>query len=282
MNKVAVILFSLAVVAAGLSSCGGSKKSVGTKSDYKEESVEEPVRKSLYSPQTVADSNTEWQDATISGTMTVGTTSSLRSSVQIKMIKGKSVSISIRPLLGIEMGKIYFSGDTVTVVDKYHKVYVQESIGGLLGGSIDVATLQSLLLSRPFLIGDGGISDSNRKKIKGTESDANGNWVLSPKEQDGVVAYNFDMKGNNISHFNVIVPPAMQYSMNFSRYMNTPKGLVAGLIDAEIPLPGITVMFELQYGGSIKWDSGITDAIAIPANCDKLDFADVMKLISGR
>ncbi len=267
-----------------LASCG-SKKDVVSQGDY-EDGMGSSVEGVKYNVNTVAESKYEWTDVTISGSLSVGAANAgtLSSAMVMKMVKGKSISISIRPILGIEMGKIYFADDTVTVVDKYHKAYLKEPIGSFLGSYIDIPTLQSLFLSRPFVIGKGEVDRSNRKDMKGSENKENGEWVLSPAKQNDYFAYNFDMSGNNIKHFNVIVgSPSLSgtYAMNFGGYKLTAKGIVATLIDAQIPVSGTTASFKLQYGKSITWDGGISDGINIPSGATHYDFADILKMVAS-
>lgn len=285
MNRKILQYISALCCAVLLLSCGPAKKTVESDAGYTEERYGSGDRKqkSDYDVKTVVENNSDWQDITISGTLSIGTTSSLSSAVVIKMIKDKSVSISIRPILGIEMGKIYFAGDTLTVVDKYHKAYVKESISSLLGDYINVPVLQNLLLSRPFLIGEGAVTADNSDNFKSSDGKDSENWVLSPKKQYGDFAYNFDMRGNNVSHFNIVVATSRvtgSYAMNFGNYKYTENGIMATEINASVPVSGIEVSLDLNYGKSIKWNTGADDSITVSSGFKRYGFADIMNLIS--
>ena len=267
----------------GIASCGSHKSGyVAEGYEYEEEaSGDSGSVVEQYDMASVIGSRQEWDDVTISGNMVVGFGSSMKSAVVIRMIRDKSVSISIRPILGIEMGKIYFEGDTVTVVDKYHKAYLQEPIGNVLGDYLNVSTLQSLLLSYPFVVGDGALREDNCGEMD-TADGGNGKWLIFPKEQNPLMAYSFDMEGTDLRHFNVAVGNGAEgnaYSVNFGRHEFTGRGTFATMIEANIPLAGNNAYFELSYK-SLKWDSGFADAVTIPSGARRYAFKDIIKMIS--
>ena len=138
MNRYFIRIFVIVVIAVFTFSCKTAKLSDSDKYESK----------AVFTPKTFAEAHPDWADVTINGKVDIG----VSSSVVIKMVKGKSLSISLRPILGMEIGKLYFEGDTVTVVDKYHKAFMKESIGSFIGEYVTVETLQSLFLAKPFII----------------------------------------------------------------------------------------------------------------------------------
>ena len=124
MNKSSIIIALLAAILAMSTSCRSAQKAMvsETRSGEIAESVEADWSNSAFNPLTVAAAAPEWTDFSASGNITVSTTGSLSSAIQIKMVRGRSISISIRPLLGIEMGKLFVDKDSVTLVDKYHNI----------------------------------------------------------------------------------------------------------------------------------------------------------------
>lgn len=81
----------------------------------------------------------------------------LSPTVKIFMEKDKLVSLSLRaPFFG-EVGRLDLTPDTITIVNKMNKTYVQENIAGkgIVGGKIlGLNEVQSLLLGRFFLPGN--------------------------------------------------------------------------------------------------------------------------------
>lgn len=263
MNKKIYLFILLAVF---LVSCGSSTKTLTT-ADYKDKK---------YNPETVIADNLDWADVTINGKVQVG----ISSSMVMKMIKGKSISISLRPMLGIEMGKLHFEGDTVTVIDKYHNVYMQEPVGSFLGDYVSIEALQSLFLSRPFVIGEGFMTAENCTTMTCTDSDAEGKWMMFPRKQPAGFSYQYDLIGNNISNFKIAGLSNYELNMSFSNFVADLKGNIAYRITSQIPLSGKIMALNLTYK-SVKWDTGITDNITVPEGSRKLTFAEILQMISN-
>ena len=267
MSKSFRKIIAFAVVAVAFASCGSQKTAEKT-----------PTAESIqtYTPATVAAEAKEWTDVTLNGKVSIGMTSSM----VMKMVRGKSLSISLRPLLGIEVGKLYFEGDTVTVVDKYHNAYLRESIGDFMGEYITVATLQSLFLSRPFVVGKGTITPELASLMESTKPDDNRHWQMMPKRSDKRFSYRSEMEENRMLQFVLSLGTDTEYAMNFGKYMTTACGEIAGEISSRIPMGGKIVALDLTYK-SAKWNTGLTDGIDIPADARRLSFDDILKLISN-
>lgn len=280
MNKIGFKIFIVFCLLMTVASCR-SKRDV---SDVKSGGDATIVQADKYNVNTILQANTDWTDVTINGSITISTSSNLNSAVQLKMIKDESISISIRPLLGIEMGKLYITNDSIVVLDKYHKLFFKGSIKGYVDEKINISSLQNLLLSRAFIPEAKAVNFDWKDCYQATRTDENGNWTLTPKEQDRQFAYNFDMEGNNLKNFNLEIlngRPDNVYSMAFSGYRLTDNGIVASQLKANIPIQDTTVKFQMLLNKLVRWNSGIQDYIRIPNDAQQITIADISKLLSN-
>lgn len=104
----------------------------------------------------------------------------LSPSVRIYMKKGSDVMISARaPFVG-EAFRIDVTGDSVLMVNKLNKTYCRESVAGLskLYPSA-AADMQSLLLGRIVIPGEGQLSRRNASKVN-VAPDEEGSWMIEP------------------------------------------------------------------------------------------------------
>ena len=67
-----------------------------------------------------------WQTMQTGGNIKLSAGSSFSSSVQVRMVRDKAIFISLRPMLGIEVGKLVITADSLYAVDKVHKRYIAE------------------------------------------------------------------------------------------------------------------------------------------------------------
>ena len=200
MNKIFPAARYAAIIAVALLAfaCRTAKHSADNQ-PYTDETEQTVTATGAFSLQTVAETVPEWTDVTISGKLTINSgKSSISSPVILKMVNDKMISISIRPILGIEMGKIYITNDSLVAVDKYHKTYFTENIASLVGFDLDVASLQALFLSRPFQPGEGPITDKNRKKFNATNPDTDG--IFCQLLQTGLTAVHTIGRTQIVSH----------------------------------------------------------------------------------
>jgi len=73
----------------------------------------------------------ELQFSSLSSKLNLSLTSgsrSVSSKANLKIVKGRQLQLSIQPLFGIEMVRIYVDADTVVVLDRMNKRFVKESL----------------------------------------------------------------------------------------------------------------------------------------------------------
>ena len=137
-----------------------------------------------------------WTVMQVGGNVKVGGIKSLSSGMQMRMIRDKAIYISLRPMLGIEVGKIVITADSVLVVDKYHKRYIAEPMSLITNGiPVTVGNLQDIFLGRSFLLGQGTLGRSNNKDC--TLAPDGANFRLSPKQQPKDFTYGFTYDATN-------------------------------------------------------------------------------------
>ena len=117
---------------------------------------------------------------------------SLRSKIQIRWQRDEAVQISILPLLGLEVFRVVVTPDSLYFVDRLRKQYAVEPYAkwqGYVPFDISFATLQSLLLSQPFLPGELTVpNDVLRFDI--AEQGENYQYVYAPARP--AVGYRFE------------------------------------------------------------------------------------------
>ena len=285
MNKLPVLICVAALLPA-LAGCGSQKGNVSGADSYQSEAANagKEVADAPKLSGFVRD-NAQWTDLTVSGSLSVSTNAgSLNSSMQMRMVRNQSISISIRPFLGIEMGKLLITADSITVVDKYHRAYLQEALPKAVGQFATLSDLQDVLLARVFVPGEGSLYAGNRKKMEVVPS-GDGSWSIVPRKQNDAYSINFAISpdGYRIKSFNVAVPSASgsitTFSVAYSRYTATVHGDVAEALTAAIPVGTQKATLSFDYR-SLKWDTGVTDNISIPSGAQRLSIDNILKMIS--
>ncbi|MBD5349254.1 MAG: DUF4292 domain-containing protein [Bacteroides sp.] len=110
---------------------------------------------------------------------------------KLYMERDSLIQLSLRaPLLG-EVGRATITPQLITIVYKVKRVYMQEPTQKLLElypGFI--SDLQSLLLARVVVLGDGELKLSNADKIE-VEEDRAGGYMLIPYTGDALLNFNY-------------------------------------------------------------------------------------------
>ena len=208
---------------------------------------------------------------------------SMNSSMQMRMQRGKSIYVSLRPVMGIEVAKLVVFDDSIMLVDKLHKRYMLEKASLLTNGApVTVDILQDIFLGRAFELGKGSLNQ-NIKDDFIVESIDGGKVVLKPREQFKGFDYNFvyDKKNNILS---LDVTPSKQGASTYSVTYADVKGTVAGKVPTSLRLSttmsGRAFTLSLDYN-DMKWNEDFTIDTSAPKKYTRIEGGDIMQLLSG-
>lgn len=224
---------------------------------------------------------TDWSTLETSGSVTISAGKSFSSSMRLKMERGKSISISLRPLLGIEVARIHIEGEDIVIIDRIHKLYVKEKVSLLTSGvPVDVSTVQDLLLGRAHILGEGTLSMGMEEDVKITEKD--GSIELSPvKTYQGInYTYTFDSL-NQIASLDVYPENAASiYNVAYSDVTTTIAGKIATTTNVSTTISNRAVALDLELS-NLKWNGTIDNTFEIPSSYSQAEAESVLKALGA-
>ncbi len=259
-----------------LASCGTSKNATTSVSLTTTASTQQE-RASI-----IAASQSPWSTMQTSGNIRLSGNKNFSSSVNVRMDQGNSIAISLRPMLGIEVGRLVVTGDSVIVLDKMHRRYIAENVSLFTNGlPATVSTLQDIFLGRSFIVGEGSY-DSTRSD-HATASSVTGNCVLEPATRITGFKYEFAYdENNNILSLNVTPDGATQtvYSVDYSDVKTTLAGKVAHNVGVSGTVGGNPLNFTLSYK-DITWNESVKIDTSIPSGYTRADISSLASILKG-
>lgn len=224
----------------------------------------------------------QWTTMQCGGSMTIEGPKSLTSAINVRMERDKSIAISLRPLLGIEVGRLVITGDTLLVIDKLHKQYICENVSLLTNGlPANVSTLQDIFLGRPFILGKGSIVDHWNDAITVPNDNE---YKLTPYEQQKGFEYEFNFN-RNFDILNLCVTPAgaksTDYKVEYNDVKKTDAGYVAHQLNINTMIKSHALGLAVKYN-DINWNQSIKIDTAIPQGYKKVDARNLASMLSGQ
>lgn len=224
----------------------------------------------------------DWQTLQTGGNIKLNSGSNLSSSVQVRMVRDQAIYISLRPMLGIEVGKLVITKDSLFAVDKVHKRFAAEKISMLTAGiPITVSEVQDIFLGRPFVVGSGTMAEWLRSEVK-VSGQANG-FILAPtKSYKGHdYSFSYDKKGR-ITSLDIVPagsagPAAFQ--VKYDDIKSTKAGNIAHDIDVNINVDK-KLAFSLDYK-NIEWNNDVKIDRNIPGGYERISGSGWFNIFSN-
>lgn len=223
-----------------------------------------------------------WNTLQAGGTITLRGKKSFSSAVQIRMKRDEFIYISLRPLLGIEVGRLVITGDKLIVIDKINSRYIEENISHITSGiPATVSTVQDVLLGRPFVLAQGTLNISRAALMELNPSD-NGLLRLTPVTQPAFFSYGFNYsdRGTIVS---ADVKPVLSnkppYTVEYDNVHTTVAGLVAGALRVETGSGDKQTSVGIEYN-SMKWNADISADTRIPSGYRRIEGKDILSLLT--
>ena len=224
----------------------------------------------------------DWQTLQTGGNISLKGSSSFSSSIQMRMVRDQAIYISIRPLLGIEVGKLLITGDSVYAVDKVHKRYIAEKVSLLTSGiPVTVSDVQDIFLGRPFLIGKGTLNTTLKPQVTAT-GEGSGVTLTANEQYKGYgYAFTFD-KSSRIVSLN-IVPQGTStaaYQVKYNEVKKTKAGNIAHDIKVNAIVDKKKLDFTLTYK-NIDWNEDVKIDRSVPTNYTRMNAKDLLSIFSN-
>lgn len=186
-----------------------------------------------------------WTTMQTGGNVTINAGKKLSSGMQMRMVRDQVIYISLRPLLGIEVGRLIVRADSVFAIDKLHKRYVAEDVSLITGGvPLTVGMLQDAFLGREF------------------KADLGSRFSCD---------FSHDAAGQ-VSSLNVHYNGRSQatYQVNYADVKYTLGGPVAHEVSIATQIKGKDLMLDLSYN-NIAWNSQLKVDTTIPKGYTRID-----------
>lgn len=151
-NKPIVLLILVIALSVSFSGCKSKKKL--TKRETKEQPMDKAIGK-------VLDENLEYRTLEIKGSgKTNANGKKIAISLLYRNVKDEKIWISARAMLGVEVGRVYCTPDSVWIISRIASIKEKGSwkaMEDLLGYPIDFYTLQGLMSRSMFVPGSPGV-----------------------------------------------------------------------------------------------------------------------------
>ncbi|MBR5685121.1 MAG: DUF4292 domain-containing protein [Muribaculaceae bacterium] len=277
------ILNYLAITALAIMaiSCGTAKKATNTLPSAGD-SGETTTTATVDPLQTVISTLGDWKTMQTGGNIKLSAGSSFSSSVQVRMVRDEAIFISLRPMLGIEVGKLLITADSLYAVDKVHKRYIAEKVSILTSGiPVTVSDVQDIFLGRPFIIGKGTLNESLMPEVAIVRQ---GNKIgLSPIEGYKGYNYTFMLDSNSRILTLDIVPTGSTkaaYQVKYDDVRATKAGNIAHDVSVDATVNKKKVAFKLSYK-DIDWNGKVKIDRSQPNGYKRMSAADLFSLFSN-
>jgi hypothetical protein len=133
--------------------------------------------------------------------LAAGAEKSFSSRAGLKILRDRTLQISIQPLAGIEVMRIEFSPDSVKVLDRMNKRYLADSFENLRGDmppALNFYNLQALFTNRIFLPDETAWTDSAFARFRCEPATHGEGYIFRTQDAHGL-DYLFTSSGETLS-----------------------------------------------------------------------------------
>ncbi|HZJ79239.1 MAG TPA: DUF4292 domain-containing protein, partial [Dysgonamonadaceae bacterium] len=208
----------------------------------------------------------------------------LNSRATLRIIRDEGIQLSLQPVFGIEMFRLYMQPDCIIILDRMNKRYVHESIDDIkkqFPVGFDFYTLQSLFTNALFIPEQSNVLIDDYRKFRYVQS--SNNYRLSGRDRISDIDYSFFVNGNDQITLTQMYMPAKKYSMEWSY---DEFSLVEKLFfPLEMKVSASSEKINLNTSislSSINFDESLTLDSSIPSSYTKVELKEVIKLLADK
>lgn len=276
-RNIIILFFCASLLIAGFNSCKSKRQIVAAAP------VEEKVDVDLFTDILNNQLNFKTFSSRLNLNLSSGT-KSLSSKASLRIVKDKAIQLSVQPLFGVEMLRLYADPDSLVLLDRMNKRYVKESIEDVkkvYPVGFDFKTLQSLLTNQVFVSGQSDVIYSDYEKFStGQVSDMY--YLLKSVDKKSGIEYGFTIDGNDRIALTHLLEPKDNYSLNWKyddfvkeTYKTFPHKMDVALASAKRK-----VNVGLEFSG-IALDEDFDLQISVPGSYTRATISDIVKILTA-
>ncbi len=211
-------------------------------------------------------------------------TKALSSKSSLKIIKDKAIQLSIQPLFGVEMLRLYLDMDSLVILDRMNKRYVKESITDIKKEypvGFDFTTLQSLLTNRVFISGNQSINYSDYRNFS-TKQLSEQYYLIESVDKKSGIEYSFAINGNDNVAITQMSEPKKRYELNwgYDEFIRNNHMLFPHKMSIDFATPKRKSNVGLEFSG-IMLDEEFDLEVSIPNSYARAYISDIIKILTA-
>lgn len=229
---------------------------------------------------TIVSATGGWTTLKGGGNIALSGGTSFSSAMQVRMVRDQVLYISLRPLLGIEAGRLIIRGDSLYVINKLQKQYIAEKVSLLTAGiPATVGMMQDMFLGRPFVMGEGSLNTSRKSMVTIAPNDKG--YAVTPVSQPKEFTYSFgfDPQGQIASLDVTLAHGSTAYNMDYADVRRTVAGNIAHALQFATDVKGSTLKLKLNYD-NLVWNETVDTNFSIPAGYKRIDGRSLLSIFA--
>jgi len=208
----------------------------------------------------------------------------LSSKGSLRIVNNEAIQLSIQPLFGIEMFRLYVEPDHIIILDRMNKRYVKETFEDIKGDNpigFNFYTLQSLFTNSLFVPDKSSVLKQDYKKFKYAASQDN--YILTGRDKKSDIDYSFFVNGNDQITLTDLYMASKDYSLQWSYNQFS---LMSDLFfPFEMTIVAATHKRKLNTSitlSSITLNDPLTLETSIPASYTRVELKEILKLLEDK
>ena len=208
----------------------------------------------------------------------------LNSRATLRIVRNEAIQLSIQPIFGIEMFRLYIQPDCIIILDRMNKRYVQETYDDLKKEypiGFNFYTLQSLFTNALFIPEQSNVLIDDYRKFRYVQS--SNNYRLSGRDRISDIDYSFFVNGNDQITLTQMYIPAKKYSLEWSYDEFTLVEKLFFPFKMKVSASSQEVNLNTSISlSSINFDESLTLDSSIPSSYTKVELKEVIKLLADK
>lgn len=208
---------------------------------------------------------------------------SISSKANLKILKDEAIQLSVQPLFGVEMLRLYIDQSEIVLLDRMNKRYVKESISDLnelypIG--FDFSTLQSLLTNRLFLSGSNCVQYSDFEKYT-TDKISDQYYLIKSIDEKSGIAYSFAINGNDKVASTFLNESKRDYELewDYDEFVQGDTDVFPHKMNIVLASPKRKANVGLDFSGIVLNESFELEMI-IPNGYSRAHISDIIKILT--